>query len=79
MQKDGKFLSYMKNCEQKANIAVIKSPLKIPPRHNGVIPMKIKGHVIKGHMHFIRDQNFNKGKDPNIHIVDRIHNIKGKT
>ena len=28
MQKDGKLITYTKNCKQKANIAVIKSPLK---------------------------------------------------
>ena len=28
---------------------------------------------------FISDQDSNKGKDPNIHIIDEIHNIKGKT
>ena len=38
------------------------------------------GHVIKGHTaYFISDQDFKKGKDPNIHIIDGIHNIKGKT
>ena len=41
--------------------------------------MKIKGHVIKGHMaYFISDQDFKKGKDPNIHIINGIHNTKGK-
>ena len=37
------------NCKQKANIPVIKLTLMIPPRHNGVIIMEIKGHVMKGH------------------------------
>ena len=79
-KKDGKFLTYTKNCKQKANIAVIKSTLKILPRHNGIIPMKIKGHGIKGHMaYIISDQDSKNGKDPDIHIVDGIHNIKGKT
>ena len=42
--------------------------------------MKIKGHVIKGHMaYFISDQDSKKGKDPNIHFIDGIHNIKGRT
>ena len=63
MQKDGKFLTNTKNCEQKANIAVIKLTLRIPPRHNGIIPMEIKGYVIKGHMaYFISDQDSKKGK-----------------
>ena len=42
--------------------------------------MKIKGHTIKGHMaYFNSDQDSIKGKDPNIHIIDGIHSIKGKT
>ena len=50
------------------------------PRHNGIIPIKIKGHVIEGHMaYFISDQDSKKWKDPNIHIIDGIHTIKGKT
>ena len=61
-------------------IAVVKSALKILPRHNGVTPIKIKGHVIQGHRaYFINHQDSKKGKDPNIHIIDSIHNIKGKT
>ena len=59
--------------------AIVKSTLKILPRHNGIIPMKIKGHTIKGHMaYFISDHNSKKGENPNIHIIDGIHNIKGK-
>ena len=79
IQRVGKFLTYTRNCKQKANIAVVKSTLKIPTRHNGIISMKIKGHVIKGHTaYFISNQDSKKGKDPNIHIIDGIHNIKGK-
>ena len=29
--------------------------------------------------YFISDQDSKKGKDPNLHIIDSIHNIKGKT
>ena len=75
----GRFLTYTRNCEQKANLAVVKSALKIPSRHNGVIPIKIKGYVIKGHMaYFISDQDSKKGIDPNICVIDGMHNIKGK-
>ena len=53
---------------------------QIPPRHNGVIPNKIKGHTITGHMaYFISDQDSTKGKDVNINIINGIHHIKGKT
>ena len=46
---------------------------KIPPRLNVIIPIKIKGHTIKGHMaYFINDQDSTKGKDPNIKIINSI-------
>ena len=79
IQKDGRFHTYTRNCEHKATIGFVKSTLKIPPRHNGIIPIKIKGHTIKGHMaYFISNQHSTEGKDPNINIVNGIHNIKGK-
>ena len=80
IQKEGRFLAYTRNSEQKASVAVVKSALKVLPRHNGIIPIKIKGHAIEGHIvYFISDQESKKGKDPNIHIIDGIHNIRGKT
>ena len=80
IQKDGRFLTYPQNCEQKATIGIVKPTLKIPPRHNGIIPSKIKGHTIKGHTaYFISNQDSAKGKGPNINIISGIHNIKGKT
>ena len=57
------FLTYTWNCEQKATIGIVKSTLKIPPRHNGIIPIKTKGQTIKGHMaYFISNQDSTKGK-----------------
>ena len=51
--------------EQKANVGILKSALKIPPRHNGVIPMRIKGHTVKGYMaYFISDQGLYKRERP---------------
>ena len=47
IQKEGKFLTYTRNCEQKATIGVVKSTLKIPPRHNGIVPIKITGQAIR--------------------------------
>ena len=47
IQKDGKFLAYTRNCDQKVTIGIVKSTLKIMPRHNGVIPIKITGQEIK--------------------------------
>ena len=78
--KNGRFLTYTRNCEQKATIGIVKSTLKIPPRHNGIIPIKIKDHTIKGHMaYLISDHNSTKGKDSNINIINSIHNIKRRT
>ena len=61
IQKGVNSLSTPENCEKKANVAVVKSALRIPPRHNGFVPIKVKGHAIKGHMaYFISDQDSKK-------------------
>ena len=78
--RDGKFLTYIRNCEQKATIGIVKLTLKILPRHNGVVPIRITGQTIKEHMaYFITDKDSTKGRDPYISIINGIHNIKGKT
>ena len=80
IQKDSKFLTDTQNCKYKATIGIVKSTLKIPPRYNGIIPIKIKGHTIKRHAaNLISDQDSTKGKDPNINIISGMHNIKAKT
>ena len=80
IQRDGKFLTYTQNCEQKATIGTVKSLLKISPCHNGVVPIKITGPGIREQMaYFITDDNSTKGWDPNVNIVNGIHKIKGKT
>ena len=79
IQNDGKFLTYMRNLEQKATVGLVNLTLKIPTRHNGVIPIKITVQAIKEHMaYFITDEDSTKGRDPNINIINDIHNIKGK-
>ena len=79
IQKEGKFLMYTKNCEQKATIGTVKSTLKIPPQHNGVVPIKISGPIIEEQLaYFITDDNTTKGRDLNINIFNGIHKIKGK-
>ena len=61
-------------------IGIVKLTLKILPRHNGVISIKITGQALKEHMpYFITDDDSTKGKDPNINIVNSLHDIKGKT
>ena len=47
IQRDGKCLAYMQNCEQKATIDIVKSSLKIPPRHNGVVPIKLQDRQLR--------------------------------
>ena len=80
IQWNGKFLVYTHSCNCTATIATVKSTLEIPPRHNGVIPIKISGPTITTHMaYFLTDDSTPKGKDPNINIIDGIHKIKGKT
>ena len=80
IQKDGTFLTYTGNCDQKVTIGTVKLILKIPPRHNGVIPIKITGQTLEEHMsYFITDDDLIKGKDPNINIINDLHDIKGNT
>ena len=58
----------------------MKSTLKIPPRHNGVVPIKISGPLTTTHMaYFLTDDSTPKGRDLNINIIDGIHKIKDRT
>ena len=69
-----------KNCKQKVTIGIVKLTLKILPRHNGVVPIKITGQTCKEHMaYFITDDDSTKGKDPNINMINGLHDINGKT
>ena len=79
IQEDSRFLTYTRNCQWKATTGIIKSTLKIPPRCNGIIPIKIKGHTITAHTaYFISDQDSTKERDPNRNIISGIHNTKWK-
>ena len=44
IQCNGKFLTFTHANTHKATIGTVKSTLKIPPRHNGVVLIKISGH-----------------------------------
>ena len=80
IQKEGKFLTYTKYCEQKATIGTVKLTLKIPPQHNGDVPIKISRPIIEEWMaYFITDDNITKGREPNINIINSICKIKGRT
>ena len=79
IQQNGRFLAFTHTTTQKAMIGTVKSTLKIPPRHNGVVPIRISGPPITTDTaHFITDDSTPKGKDPNINIIDGIHKIKGQ-
>ena len=80
IQWDGKFLAFMHANTCTATIGNMKLTLKIPPRHNGVVPIKISGPLITTHMaYFLTDDSTPKGRDPNINIIDGIHKIKDRT
>ena len=80
IQRNGKFLSFTHATTQKATIGTVKSTLKIPPRHNGIVPIKIsRPSITTDTAHFIADDSTHKGKDPNINIIEGIHKIKDRS
>ena len=80
IQWNSKFLVYTHANTRMATIGTVKSTLKIPPRQNGVVPVKISGPINTTHMaYFLTDDSTPKGKDLNINIIDGIHKIKGRT
>ena len=80
IQCNGKFLAFTHATTQNATIGTVKSTLKIPPRHNGVIPIKIsRQQLTTDTAHFVTDDSTHKGKDSNINIIDGIHKIKDRT
>ena len=80
IQRVGSFLIYTRNCEQQHNIAIVKSPLKMPSRHKDIIPVTIKGHNLKATVGcFISNQHINCRLDLNNHVLDGIYDIKDKS
>ena len=76
----GRFLAFTHATTQKATIGTVKSMLKIPPRHSGVVPIRISGPLITTDTaHFITDDSTPKEKDPNINIIEGIHKIKDRS
>ena len=79
IERNGRFLSLTHATTQKATNGTVKSTLKILPRHNGVVPIRISGPLITTDTtHFIADDNTHKGKDPNINIIEGIHKMKDR-
>ena len=80
IKQNGKFVVFTHANTHTATIGTVKSTLKIPPRHNGVVPIKISGPLITTQMaYFLTDDSSPKGRDPNINIIDGIHKIKDRT
>ena len=80
IQWNGRFLAFTHATTQKAMVGTVKSTLKIPPRHNGVVPIKIDGQQLTTDTaHFVTDDSTHKGKDPNINIIEGIHKIKDRS
>ena len=80
IQRNGRFLSFTHATTQKATIGTVKSTLKIPPRHNGIVPIRISGpSITTDRAHFIAGDSTHKGKDPNINIIEGIHKIKDRS
>ena len=78
IQREVSFLTYIRNKKEHHYFDVVKAMLKIPPRHNSAIPIKIKGHCLRNQVaYFISNQQTNKGLDPKTHVIDGIYNIKG--
>ena len=65
IQRNGKFLSFTHATTQKATIGTVKSTLTIPPRHNGIVPIKIsRPSITTDTAHFIADDSTHKEKIP---------------
>ena len=80
IQWNGRFLAFTHATLQRTMIGTVKSTLKVPPKHNGVIPIKISRPLITTDIaHFIMDDNTPKGRDPNINILEGIHKIKNRS
>ena len=62
MQWNGKFLVYTHSDDHTVMIGTAKSTLRIPPRRNGVIPIKISGPSIEMNMaYFLMDDSTPRG------------------
>ena len=80
IQQNSRFLAFTHATSQRTMIGIVKSILKVPPRHNGVIPIRISGPLITTDIaYFIKDDNTPKGRDPNINMLEGIHKIKNRS
>ena len=67
IQWNGKFLVFTHANTPTTTIGTVKSTLKVPPRHNGVVPIKISGPLITTHMaYFITDDSTPREEIPTL-------------
>ena len=72
----GHFLCYTEDMESGINRVSIAKTIRIPPKHNGVISVSIKGHDIKNPTAcFIGSQY----TDTDVKLIDGVHNILHNT
>ena len=65
IQMEGRSFTYTRNCEQKANVAIIKSALKILPATMTLYQSRSKDIQLRENMaYFISDQDSKKGMIP---------------
>ena len=70
----------MRNRKDIQNIAVVKSTLQIPPKHNSAITIWIKVHDSRDQVvYFISNQHTKRRHDPNVNVIDCIYNTKDKS
>ena len=68
----GQFLCYTEDMESRINRVSVAKTIRIPPKHNEVISVCIKGHDIKTPMAcFIRSQYM----DTEVRLIDGVHDI----
>ena len=66
------FLCYTEDMESGINRVSVAKTIRIPPKHNGVISVSIKGHDIKTPTAcFIGSQY----TDTEVRLIDRVHDI----
>ena len=72
----GHFLCYTEDMESGINRVSVAKTIRIPPKHNRVISVSIKGHAIKNPTAcFIGSQY----TDTDMKLIDRVHYISRNT
>ena len=72
----GQFLCYTEDMESGINQVSIAKTIRIPPKHNGVISVSIKGHDIKTPTAWFIGSQYT---DTDVKLVDGVHDISRNT